>query len=106
MPLSRAEVEDLVRRYIIRVRAQILVEAVFVYGSYAHGHPHEYSDIDVAVISPGFPKGLHQALSLLSRARLPDAGLLEPLPFTSEEYHNLPPGSFLREVVKHGWRIV
>jgi uncharacterized protein len=106
MPLSRAEVENLVKRYVARVREQIPVEAVYVYGSYAHGHPHEYSDIDVAVISPGFPPGLHQALSLLSRARRPDAGILEPLPFTSEEYHDLPPGSFLGQVVKHGWRII
>ena len=105
MALSRTEVEAMVSRYIARVRERIPVEAAFVYGSYAGGTPHEYSDVDVAVISPSFGPSLHKALSLLSRLRLPDAILVEALPFTSEEYHTLPRGSFLREVLRHGRRV-
>lgn len=32
-----------------------IIEAVF-FGSYAQGHPHEYSDIDLAVFSPEIGK--------------------------------------------------
>lgn len=34
----------------------IRVTKMVLYGSYANGHFHEYSDIDVAVVSPDFGK--------------------------------------------------
>lgn len=29
---------------------------MYLYGSYAKGNPHEWSDIDIAIISPDFPE--------------------------------------------------
>ena len=106
MALSRPEVESLVQRYLDRVREQVPVEAAYVYGSYARGGPDEWSDVDVAVVSSAFGRDRHAELVLLSRARLPDAIAVEALPFSLHEHDTLPRGSFLREVLRTGWRIV
>jgi predicted nucleotidyltransferase len=105
MPLSTTEVDDMVARYLERVRQHIPVEAAYVYGSYAGDRATDDSDVDVAVISTAFGGYRHDDLVLLSRLRLPDAVLIEARPFTSSEYHELPWGSFLREVLQTGRKV-
>ena len=52
---SRSKVAAVVARYVDELRAQgIEVERVYLYGSYLRGTAHEYSDVDVVVISPSF----------------------------------------------------
>lgn len=102
MALSAAEVASRVNRYVARVRRHVPVEAVYLFGSYAAGHPDDASDIDLAVISSAFGTARHADLSLLSRCRLPDALEIEALPFSDSELRELPPGSFLREIVRTG----
>ncbi len=106
MALSRPQVEDLVLRYVQRLREQIPLTAVYVYGSYARGQGTEESDIDVGVVSPAFGRSYHADLVTLSAVRPPDGALIEALPFTEDEHRDLPRGSFLREIVRTGWRVV
>ena len=42
------------RLYIESLQKGIHLEKVILYGSYAQGHPHPESDLDLAVISPDF----------------------------------------------------
>ena len=74
-----------------------------MFGSYAHGNPKEYSDIDLAVISDWFegrPK--IENMQYLSRVAAAYNSLIEALPFTEEEYRNLDKRSFLASIVKTG----
>ena len=51
--LRKDEALNLVRRYKEVIAPRFAPETkVMMFGSYAKGHPHEWSDIDVAVIVP------------------------------------------------------
>jgi predicted nucleotidyltransferase len=63
MAQIRRQIATLIRRYIAALEGRgIPVERVILFGSHASGHPDEWSDSDIAVISPQF-----DALSLLER---------------------------------------
>ena len=104
MVTSQAEVERAISRFIEDLQKGINVEAVIIYGSHVHGRPHEWSDIDIAVISPDF-EGLpiNERQSIISRLtwRKRD-GRIEPIGYPSTEYHNPGRHSFLREIVRIG----
>jgi len=71
------------------------IKEVILFGSYAHGKPKEYSDIDLAVISDWFegrPK--IENMQYLSRIAATYNSLIEALPFTGKEYKNLDKRSF------------
>jgi predicted nucleotidyltransferase len=93
-----------ITRFIKDLQAGIRVEAVVLYGSHANGQPHEWSDIDLAVISPDF-EGLpmNERQSILSKLtwRARD-GTIEPIGYPSSEYHNPGRHSFLREIIRTG----
>lgn len=79
------------------------VEAMILYGSYVHGSPHQWSDIDVAVISPDF-EGIPQwkRQETIARLTLDRDRRLAPIGYSSTEYHNPSPHSFLREIIRTG----
>jgi predicted nucleotidyltransferase len=77
-----------------------------MYLSWAQGRATEDSDIDVGIVSPAVGHDYHADLVTLSLARPPDGALIEALPFSEEEHRALPRGSFLREVIRHGCRLV
>ncbi len=51
---SHVTIEEIVRDFLLRVQKKIRVESAYWFGSTAHGKGHEYSDIDIAVVSPDF----------------------------------------------------
>ncbi|NSW83934.1 MAG: nucleotidyltransferase domain-containing protein [Syntrophothermus sp.] len=65
----------------------INVEKAFLYGSHAKGTAHQFSDIDLIVISPDF-EGLNfkQRCEVLGRAIVEVMEPIEPLAYTPEEF--------------------
>ena len=105
MAIGPVELDAMVNRFLNRVRAEVPVAAVYLYGSYAEGSPDDDSDVDLAVISPKFGTNLHHEMILLGRACIPDALQIEAVPFSVTELTNPSRGSFLREVLRTGRRI-
>lgn len=70
MAESASPVGDIIRRYCEELaRVGIRVTQVFLFGSHAKGTAHEWSDVDLIVVSPDFaPLGLLQRLELLGEA--------------------------------------
>jgi uncharacterized protein len=103
---SRAEVEAVVARYVDALREQGMeVDWVYLFGSYLRGTAHEYSDIDVVVVSPGFAdKPLWERPMITGRAAyltFKDTGeSVQALAKTPEEVANRNPASFLDEILK------
>ena len=104
MAQTRRQITTLIRRYIAALEARgIPVERVILFGSHASGHPDEWSDIDVAVISPKF-----DSFSLLERYEqlgLANCGLHAPLDvvgFSSTQVADCEPESFLAEILRTG----
>jgi len=48
--LDKTEVLDLARKYAEKVNEIFDTEAIMLYGSFVNGLPHEYSDINIAVV--------------------------------------------------------
>ena len=103
MALSEAKINEIIKGFILTLRQESPIKQVILFGSYAHGQPKEYSDIDLAVISDWFegrPK--IENMQYLSRIASAYNSLIEGLPFTEKEYKNLDKRSFLASIVKAG----
>ena len=103
MVTTATELNEAISDFVERLEKGIRVEAVILYGSYANGEPHEWSDIDLAVISPDFEgMPMNERQSRISRLTYERVTRIEPIGYPSSEYHNPGPHSFLREIIRTG----
>lgn len=49
---NRAELNNLLEKVVTKISTDFDIDEILLYGSYAKGKAHEWSDVDVAVISP------------------------------------------------------
>jgi predicted nucleotidyltransferase len=101
--LSEDQLNEIIKGFIVRLRQEIPIKEIILFGSYAHGNPKKCSDIDLAVISDWFegrPK--IKNMQYLSRIAVTYNSLIEALPFTEKEYRNLDKRSFVASIVKTG----
>lgn len=97
-------VVDQIERFVTRLNCELEVTRVILFGSHAYGRPHEWSDIDVAVVSPAFADlGRVARLEWLERVAW-EAGVhaVEPVGLTPEEYAAASDLSLLGEVRERG----
>jgi len=105
MALSKDRLDEVIRGFVSRLKNEIPVEEVILFGSYAQENAREHSDIDLAIVSDWFRDKPHiENLQYLSRLAANYDSLIEALPFTVEEYRNLDKRTFLARVVKTGRR--
>lgn len=52
--LDKDMVRQLAGKYANEVKKVVTPTSVILFGSYVNGNPHEYSDIDIAVVVDGF----------------------------------------------------
>jgi len=102
MVKTRQEIKKIVLHFVGEIQTLgIEVSQVILFGSYAKGRPKDYSDIDVAVISPGFEKlDIFERQELLSRAHFKVKEPLEPIGLTPEQVKGKQ--GFARAVVETG----
>ncbi len=67
-------------------RDNINVAKVILYGSRVSGKAHEYSDIDVAIVSPDFGKDRFEEGVRLFKIACEIDSLIEPIPLSLESY--------------------
>jgi len=103
MVTTATELEAAITNFIKALQSGITVEAVVLYGSYAHGSPHQWSDIDVAVISPDFEAVAQwRRQEIIATLTLNRDRRLAPIGCSSSEYQNPRPHSFLAEIMRTG----
>jgi len=102
MVKKRREIENIIKRYITELkRLGVEVSQVILYGSYAKGKPKEYSDIDIAIISPSFYKlDIFERQLILSKAHHKFGEPIEPIGLTPEQVKRKK--GFAREIVDTG----
>ena len=44
-------IQKIIEDYVIKLSKVIPIEKVIIFGSYAKGNSHEYSDVDIAIFS-------------------------------------------------------
>ena len=101
-------IEHKLEHYITSITNAIDVDQIILFGSYARGNPHEYSDIDLAVVSKELdPKAARweNVRLIKEKANLQCDPDLQLVPFATENFEdesNSPIESFIREIKETG----
>ena len=102
-----AEIPDTVaaslRQFLAAVRKQWRVEAAYLYGSQTRGTATEWSDIDVAVVSPDFSDDLFEERLTLMRLAAQVDDRIEPHPFRPQDFDTSAP--LVGEIRRTGVRV-
>lgn len=94
--------KKVLRQYREKLSEKIDVHKMILFGSYARGTPRDYSDVDLAVISPDFRGGTEEDYLLLGRAAREVTPLIEAFPYTPRDIRNHVRGDFLDHILKTG----
>ena len=99
----KSSVKKSILRTIKYLQKQIYITEVILFGSYASGTPHKYSDIDIAVISPDFEKkDLSFKADIFSKAKINGSIDVDIHPFTDKSLKEARPTNFIGHIVKTG----
>jgi predicted nucleotidyltransferase len=98
--LDKERVREIARRYSEEVRKVLNPTSVILFGSYVNGDPHEWSDIDIAVLANNIKdEDWYDSRILLHR-------IIRDTDFIAIEPHLLnpdyDPSGFVEHVVKTG----
>ena len=91
------------QRFLTAVREVRRIEVAYLYGSQATGTATEWSDIDVAVISPDFAEDLFQERLVLMRLAAQVDDRIEPHPFRPADFS--PTAPLVSEIRRTGIRV-
>jgi uncharacterized protein len=99
------KIKELVRQFVLEAKKDnINISQAILFGSYAKGTNHEYSDIDIAIVSEDF-----EGTRLYDNIKLADATIrtsidIETHPYRPEDFteDNL----FVKEILERGIRII
>ncbi len=93
---------QIIRDYRILLEGMgVKVKKIILYGSYAIGSSHEYSDIDIVVISDDFEKmDLWGRLTLLGQVAIRLRKPIEALGYTEKEFISEEKEGFIADEVK------
>jgi predicted nucleotidyltransferase len=98
-----AGVAESVERFLTALRPLRRVDAAYLYGSQVRGDAREWSDIDLAVISPDFQGDLFQERVMLLRLAVEVDDRIEPSPFAPGDF--TPANPLAHEIRRSGVRV-
>jgi predicted nucleotidyltransferase len=100
-----AKIARLLKKYIEKLEEnEIPIRQAVLFGSHAAGGSHEWSDIDIALVSEVFEGVRIKDRSKIRKITLDISTDLSPLPFRPEDF--TPEDPFAREIIEHGISIV
>lgn len=95
---------ELSKKFIETVRQQgIPIKAAYLFGSWAQGRATEWSDIDLAIVSPIFEGIVFYDRRKLDFAVLQIDSSIEPHPYRPQDFDESDP--FVSEILRTGIRI-
>jgi len=90
--------------FLREVRKKYRIAGAYIYGSFAKGTSHRWSDIDLAVISPDFSDDLFEDRLHLMRIAACIDDRIEPRPFKKGLFNRNDP--LVDEIQKNGVQIL
>lgn len=95
------EVIEVAEKFIKLIKStNINIEKIIIFGSYARGAGGEWSDIDIAIVSPEFSGIPFYDRKILNPFILKVDTRIEPHPFKPEDFTE--DNGFVREIIKNG----
>ncbi len=99
------KIHRLLNKYVEELeKNRIPIRQAVLFGSYAAGGSHEWSDIDIALVSDVFEGIRIRDRNKIRKITLDISSDLSPLPFRPEDF--TPEDPFVREIIEHGINIV
>jgi len=98
------QIINTIKRFKERIRTELSIKRVILFGSYASGNFSHESDIDVCVIAGNVTNNFQAMLQIAPRAVEVDARI-EPVVFSDEEFEEAQSFGLLREIKSHGLEI-
>ncbi len=94
---------DELKLFVMRLKEELPVKEVYLYGSFAKGEIHEGSDIDLLIVGDFTERLFDRIGKILDLTDLP----VEPLVYTNKEFEDLRKSEspFIAEVLKTAIRI-
>lgn len=87
--MVNSEIKDIVIKFVNALMNKgIQVEKAILFGSYLSGRYSNYSDIDIAIVSPDFGKDRFEEGKILFQTAWRVDPRIEPIPISSESYEN------------------
>jgi uncharacterized protein len=100
---TTTDARQVVRRTIDHLRQNVTVRQAILFGSHAQGRANEWSDVDLAVISPDFVGMSHRRLiDLLVETALAVDSSVEIHAFTPRDLKEARPTNFLGHILAEG----
>jgi HEPN domain-containing protein len=99
-----ASIAKSVERFLAEVKRRQRVAAAYLYGSQTKGIAAEWSDIDLAIISPDFSADLFQEQLNLMRLAAQIDDRIEPRPFRPDDFNTTEP--LVNEIKRTGVQVV
>ncbi len=104
--MSKDKVKKIVEKYAVKLRARKYpFSAVYLFGSYAKGKSHKWSDIDVAIISDRLKKDWNKNEDILWKYTIGVDSRIEPIGFTVKDFQD-DSDPMVSEIKKTGIKIV
>lgn len=102
--MAEKQIIEKIKNYVnILKQNNINVYKVFIFGSHALGNANEFSDIDVAIISPDLGKSYLQEMKILLKLARNIDLMIAPDPYSMQAYINAQKGDFLwQEIINKG----
>ena len=100
-----AGILKIIEKYLNELeKNQIHVQRAILFGSYSKGLSHEWSDIDIAIVSDAFEGVRLRDKGKIRRITLSVSSDLAPIPFRPRDFTVDDP--FVREILETGIRVV
>ncbi len=100
-----AKVTFIIKRFIDELeKNNIPIKEAILFGSYAKGNYHDWSDIDLALVSDAFEGERFRDRNKIRRIKLEISCDLEPLPYRPQDFTSDDP--FVQKIIETGMRVV
>jgi predicted nucleotidyltransferase len=110
--ITDKKVNDFIQKYLAKIKATYEPQQIWLWGSRAYGTPHEYSDIDLIVVSQSFAdeRFIQRMPAFLRKLGLVtdrSVEVVDVLCYTPDEFERKKNQiSIVREAVNKGIRII
>ena len=101
---SKKRLNNLITQLLDLVASEINIRGVYLFGSYANGKAHEYSDIDLALVSDDFEGSRFFDKKKINKFLLKTTTDFEIHPYKTEEFTEDDP--FVAEILRTGIKII
>ena len=95
------DIKEIINRFLLKLsESNIKIQKAVLFGSYAKKIHGEYSDIDLALVSPDFTGNPYDDNEKIRDAKFAVSYNIEAHTYRADEFNESDP--FVREILKHG----